>query len=63
VIEEPAAIEDDALDAFFDRPLGDRLADGSRPDAAARVLRSDASFGSVDAADSASGRWSSITCA
>src|SRR4029077_13594810 len=28
VIEEPAAIEDDALDAFFDRPLGDRLPDG-----------------------------------
>src|SRR5882757_6040681 len=27
VIEEAAAVEHDALDAFFDRPLGDRLAD------------------------------------
>src|SRR5205807_321344 len=27
VIEEPAAVEHDALDALFDRPLGDRGAD------------------------------------
>src|ERR671921_2658674 len=28
VIQEPAAVEDHALDAFFDRPFGDRPADG-----------------------------------
>src|SRR6185369_16773333 len=28
VVQEPAAVEHHALDAFFDRTLGDRLADG-----------------------------------
>src|SRR5204863_6838170 len=40
VVEEPAAVEDHALDAFFDRPLGDGFADrlGPLDVAAARRL-------------------------
>src|SRR6185436_8043000 len=51
VIQEPAAVEDDALDALLDRPLGDRLANrlGALDVAAAHALGERAFEPRVDA--------------
>src|SRR5207237_3977073 len=51
VIEEPAAVEHDALDALFDRALGDRLANrlGALDVAAAHACRERALEARVDA--------------
>jgi hypothetical protein len=67
VIQEAAAVEHDALDALFDRALGDGRADRLRAldVAAARGLveRAFTDGSTVDADTSVSPLMSSITCA